>query len=82
MIEETVPWAKPAKRTKSFWNTDCKEATKEAVRKTRRYQTNRSFTTERERSAAIKKRNKTIARAKSLYFRNGVHEAAESARGI
>lgn len=82
VVEETVPWAKPAKRAKLFWNADCKEVTKEAVQKTRRYQTDRSSATERERSIAIKKRNKTITKAKSLYFRNGVYKAAESARGI
>ena len=82
VVEETVPWAKPAKRAKSFWNADCKEATKEAAQKTRHYQNDRSHTTERERSMAIKKRNKIIAKAKSLYFRNGVHKAAESTKGI
>ena len=81
-MENTVSWAKPSGKGKSFWDGECSLATKEAKAKASRYRVSRSEYAEHAWRAALKKRDKVISKAKTLHFRRGVHEIAQSSRGV
>lgn len=82
VVELTVPWAKPPQRVKSFWNEDCNRAVSAAKGRTRHYQNSRSERSATNMRRAIQERDKILSKAKALHFRNGVHKAAQSPKGI
>lgn len=45
LVQDTVPWAKPSKQAKSFWNAECKEATRIAREAETNYERNRTRST-------------------------------------
>ena len=82
LVKETVPWAKPSKFAKTFWNIDCRRATDKVTRLRTEYKRGRNPRTEAALQEAQRAKGKTIKKARTLDFRRAVHEAAESSKGI
>ncbi len=82
IVERAVPWAKSIGKGKSFWSRECSQVSREAKSLASQYQTSRSRYSENAWKAAIKRRNKVLSKAKALHFREGVHRAAQSSKGI
>ena len=82
IIENTVPWAKPSTKVKTFWGPECRAATDKAQARAREYRKSRSDRTEKAWKDSIRERNRIFKKAKALHFRKSVHESAESKKGI
>ena len=82
IVESCVPWAKPSDKARSFWNPECKRVVEEAKARLKDY--HRCRNTDNETALRIAEREKvaTIRRVKALHFREAVHEASESPRGV
>ena len=82
VVEQTVSWRKPSPKARSFWNSDCAKFTKTAKRLRCKYESSRSTNTWEDYQQAQLIKAKAIQRAKTLYFRECVHEAAISKKRV
>ena len=82
IVELTVPWAKPSKKARSFWNADCARVVKKAKQCLRDYHSDNNEYTKEALRLAEREKNSIIDKAKTLDFRQGVHKASKTPAGV
>ena len=82
IIDQTVPWRKPSPKAQSFWTLECGKLTKMAKKLRRQYENSRSTETWKEYQNMQIKKAKAIQKAKTFYFKESIHKAGISSKGI
>ena len=82
IVELTVPWAKPSKKARSFWNANCARIVKRAKQCLQEYYNNSNEYTKEALRLAEREKVSTLNRAKTLDFRQGVHKASKTPAGV
>lgn len=82
IIQQTVLWKKPSSKAQSFWTPKCSKLTKMAKKLRQQYKNSRSTETWEEYQSIQTEKAKAIQKAKTLHFRESVHEAGTLSKGI
>lgn len=81
-MEIEVPWAKPSRKAKSFWNSACSRVTSEAKRRLREAEKNPCEETNEARRRAGREKVSVLNRAKALDFRNSIDRLSTNPKGL
>ena len=82
VIETSVPWARPSKYAKPFWNNECSVITKETRRLRRIWSNFRDISDWITYPKSNYRNQKIIQKAKRLSFRKEIEKATESPTGL
>ena len=82
VINAAVPWARPSKYAKPFWNDDCSVITKETRRLRRVWTNSRDLSDWLTYTKSNHRKQKVIQKAKRLSFRKEIEKATESSMGL
>ena len=82
VINAAVPWARPSKYAKPFWNDDCSVITKETRRLRRVWTNSRDLSDWITYTKSNHRNQKVIQKAKRLSFRKEIEKATESSMGL
>ena len=82
VINATVPWARPSKYAKPFWNDECSVITKETRRLRRAWTNSRDLSDWITYTKSNHRKQKIIQKAKRLSFRKEIEKATESPMGL
>ena len=82
MIETSVPWARPSKYAKPFWNDECSVIKKETRRLRRVWSNFRDISDWRIYTKSNHREQKIIQKAKRLSFRKEIEKATKSPTGL
>ena len=78
VIETSLPWARPSKYAKPFWNNKCSVITKETRRLRLVWSNSRDISDWITYTKSNHRKQKIIEKAKRLSFRKEIEKATES----
>ena len=82
IIEQNVPWARPASEGRSFWDPACREAVDDAKKKLKDYHRYRYLRTEEQLRQAERRKIVVLQKAKTFHFKEALHKASTKSNGL